>query len=366
VKAPSPVSRRHALRLILAGAASTLALAACQPARLMRRDPSRRLVVRINVYTSAAYAPLLQMRERHLLERELPGLNVEWKIIPAAEEVNQALREGGVDLATGAPTAFLLARESNLPVRLVSGIGALPCAILGRAGLRSLAGIRPADHIAVPDESSLEAAVLQLAALRELGDAQALTANTVVRSHADALPVLKLGNELAAHVAVTPFLELELEGMSAQVPSDVVPRNDIRAPQEPASRRIVAPRNGGPDRLIDSRDLFGGLPTSAVAYALPSLRERSGPILDAFASALAEGTRLASADPIGTAHLLTESDELHAPPERIGEILARSGWQPGPGLVGVTRIAELWRRTDRLHRTSERWSDLAFEGVQGN
>jgi NitT/TauT family transport system substrate-binding protein len=217
----------------------------------------------------------------------------------------------------------------------VSGIGALPCAILGRAGLRSLAGIRPADRIAVPDESSLEAAVLQLAALRELGDAQALAGNTVARSHADALPVLKLGNELAAHVAVTPFLEIELEGP-------------------------------GPDRLIDSRDLFGGLPTSAVAYALPSFRERSGPILDAFASALAEGTRLASADPIGTAHLLTEPDELRAPPDRIGEILAHSGWQPGPGLLGVTRIAELWRRTDRLHRASERWADLAFEGVQGN
>jgi NitT/TauT family transport system substrate-binding protein len=332
--APRP-SRRQALRLLLAGAASTLALSACQPARLIRRDPSRRLVVRINVYTSAAYAPLLQMRERRLLERELPGLSVEWKIIPAAEEVNQALRDGGVDLATGAPTAFLLARESNLPVRLIGGIGALPCAILGRAGLRSLAGIRPADRIAVPDESSLEAAVLQLAALRELGDARALAANTVSRSHADALPVIKLGNELAAHVAVTPFLELELEGT-------------------------------GPDRLIDSRDLFGGLPTSAVAYALPALRERSGPILDAFTSALAEGVRLASSDPIGTARLLTESDDLRAPPERIGAILARSGWQPGPGLTGVTRIAELWRRTDRLHRTPERWADLAFEGVQGN
>jgi NitT/TauT family transport system substrate-binding protein len=302
--------------------------------------------VRINVYASAAFAPLLQVRERRLLEQALPGLSVEWKVIPAAEEVNEALRAGGVDIAVGAPTAFLLAREAGLPVRLVGGIGALPCAILGRSGLRSLAGLRPADRIAVPDENSLEAAVLQLAALRELGDAQALAANTVARPHAEALPVVKLGNELAAHVTVTPFLEIELEGMSAQP--------------------IFAPRSGGPERLIDSRDLFGGLPSTAVAYALPSLRERSGPILDAFTSALAEGTRFAISDPVGTARLLTESEELHAPPERIGEILARSGWQLGPRLLGITRIAELWRRTDRLHRTPERFADLAFEGVQGD
>ena len=133
-----------------------------------------------------------------------------------------------------------------------------------------------------------------------------------------------------------------------------------------SAQPIFAPRSGGPERLIDSRDLFGGLPTSAVAFALPSLRERSGPILDAFSSALAEGTRIALADPVGTARLLTESEELHAPPERIGEILARSGWQPGPRLLGITRLAELWRRTDRLHRTSERFGDLAFEGVQGD
>jgi NitT/TauT family transport system substrate-binding protein len=291
--------------------------------------------VRINLYTSAAYAPLLQMRERRLLETELPGLNVEWKIIPAAESVNQALREGGVDLATGAPTAFLMARETGLPVRLISGIGALPCTILGRVGLRSLGGIRANERIAVPDEQSLEAAVLQLAALRELGDAQALNPNTVVRSHSEALPALKLGNELAAHVAVTPYLELELEGT-------------------------------GPGRLIDSRDLFGGLATTAVAYALPSLRERSGPILDAFTSALAEAVRITASDPVGTARLLTEGEDLHAAPERIGEILARSGWQPGARLAGVTRIAELWRRTDRLHNPSETWTELAFDGVQGN
>ena len=33
-------------------------------------------------------------------------------------------------------------------------------------------------------------------------------------------------------------------GTSAQVLSDVVPQNDIRAPQELVSRRIIAPRSG--------------------------------------------------------------------------------------------------------------------------
>jgi NitT/TauT family transport system substrate-binding protein len=327
--------RRRALKLLVAGAGGALGLAACQPARLVRRDPSRRLVVRINLYLSAAYAPLLQMRERKLLEQALPGLSVEWKVIPAADAVNLALHDGGLDLATGPPTAFLSARQAGLPARLVGGICALPCAVLGRPGLRSLSMIRPTDRIAVPDEASLEAAVLQLAALRELGDPAALNANLAARPHVEALPALKLGSDLAAHVSVTPFLELELEGT-------------------------------GPDRLIDSRDLFGGLPTAALAYALPALREQSGPILDAFTSTLAEAVRISLTDPIGTARLLDEPEELRAAPDRIGEVLARSGWQPGPRLTGVSRIAELWRRTDRLSRGSLAWPDLAFDGVSGD
>ena len=329
------VSRRHALKLLLAGAASTLGLAACQPARLVRRDPSRRLVLRINLYGSAAYAPLLQLRERRMLEAALPGLSVEWKAIPGPEDVNEALRDGGLDLGVGPPTAFLLAREAGLPVRLLCGIAALPCAVVGRAGLRSLGGLRSGDRIAVPDLTSLEAVVLQLAALRELGDPRALNGNLLERSHVEALPALKLGKDFAAHVAVTPFLELELEG-------------------------------AGPERLVDSRDLFGGLPTTALVYGLPSLRERAPTVLAAFTGALAEAARLATADPVGTARLLSEADDLRAAPERIGEILARSGWQPGPRLSGVVRIAELWRRTDRLRQTPATWAELAFEGVQGD
>ena len=318
-----------------AGVGAALGLAACQPARLVRRDPSRRLVLRINLYASAAYAPLLLLRERRMLEEALPGLSVEWKVIPASEDVNEALRDGGLELGVGPPTAFLLAREAGLPVRLLCGVAALPCAVVGRVGLRSLAGVRSSDRVAVPDQAGLEAAVLQLAAVRELGDPRALDANVLERSHVEALPALKLGKDFVAHVAVTPFLELELEG-------------------------------SGPQRLVDSRDLFGGLPTTALVYGLPSLRERAGPILAAFTTTLAEAAQLAAADPVGVARLLSEVDELRAAPERIGEILARSGWQPGLRLTGVVRIAELWRRTDRLRQTPTTWAELAFDGVRGD
>ena len=319
---------------MLGGAAGLVGLTACQPARLIRRDPSRRLVLRINLFGNTPYAPLLQMRERRLLEEAIPGMWVEWKVIPAVESVNEALRDGGIDIATGPPTALLQAREVGLAARVIGSISAVPCAVIGRPGLRSLGSIKRADRIVVPEEASLEASILQLAALRELGDARALDANLTYRSHAEALPALKQGKEFAAHVAVTPYLELELDG-------------------------------AGPERLVDSRELFGGLPTTALAYALPTLRDRAAPLIEAFTEALAEGARLAADDPVGTARLLSETEELRIAPERLGALLERSGWQLGARSLGVTRLAELWQRTGRLRQSPTTWPELAFDGVAG-
>lgn len=331
----SGLTRRRALPLLVGGAAALAGAVGCQPARLVRRDPARRLVLRINLYGTAAYAPLLLMRERRLLEEALPGLSVEWKVIPPAQAVNQALYDGGLDIAAGPPTAFLLAREAGLPARIVGGVAALPCAVISRPGLRSLGGLRATDRVAVPDEGGLEAAVLQLAALRDFGDARALSANLVVRPSLQATMQMREGKALAAQVAVTPYLEVALEGT-------------------------------GPERLIDSRELFGGLPTTALIYTLPALREHPMPLYETFVHGLEEATRQAAGDPLASARLLTDTEELRVSPERLGDILARSGWQPGTRVAGVTRIAELWRRIDRLKRTPAAWSELAFAGVPGD
>ena len=109
---------------------------------------------------------------------------------------------------------------------------------------------------------------------------------------------------------------------------------------------------------VGSTAAFQPGPLMAVYYATKAY-------VQSFTEALAESARLTAADPIGTARLLSDTEELRALPERIGEILRRSGWQPGPRLAGVVRIAELWRRIGRLRRTPTIWAELAFEGVPG-
>jgi NitT/TauT family transport system substrate-binding protein len=189
--------------------------------------------------------------------------------------------------------------------------------------------------IAVPDERSYEAAVLELATLREFGDALALQSRMVRKSHADALVAMRAGREVSVHVSATPYREVELDG------SELV-------------------------RIADDRDLFPEPATAALVYALPSLRERNAALLSTFIDVLAQAAQQAAADPAEAARLTGEPDELKLSRERVGAILAASGWRPGIRLSGVTRIAELWRQTGRLKQTPTAWPALAFDGVDGD
>jgi NitT/TauT family transport system substrate-binding protein len=329
------VTRRGALRRLVGVGAGVLGLTACQPAKLVRRDTTRGLVLRVNYFGSAAYASLLWMRDRKLLEKAVPGLSVEWKPIPDLNAVNDALANGGLDVAAGPPTAFLMAREAGMPARLLAGLSNHPCSIVGRVGLHTLSGLRAGERIAVPDEKSYEAAVLELAALREFGDALALKGRMVGKAHADAVVALRAGTEISAHVSPTPYREVELDGSELT-------------------------------RVVDDTALFLEPATAALTYALPALRERNGPLLATFVDVLGQAIGQVLADPTEAARLIGEPDELKLPRERVAAFLTAAGWRPSTRLAGVTRIAELWRQTDRLHKTPVSWRDLAFDGVDGD
>ena len=292
-------------------------------------------MLRVNYFGNASYAALLHMRDRGMLEKAVPGLTVEWKAIPDADAINDALADGGLDVAAGPPTFFLAAREADVPARIVAGLSTQPCTIVGRVGLHALTGLRSGELIGVPDEKSYEAVVLELAALRELGDPLAFQSRIVRKPHAEALVSMQAGRDISAHVSTTPYREVELQ-----------------------NPELV--------RLVDDRDLFDEPATGSLVYALTALRERNRPLLEVFVEVLTRAAKESAADPADTARLIGETEELKLSRDRVGSILAASGWLPQTRPAGVTRIAELWRQTDRLRQTPTAWSELAFPGVEGN
>jgi ABC-type nitrate/sulfonate/bicarbonate transport system substrate-binding protein len=332
------VVRRHLYQLValcLLPAASCLLVTACQPARLTPREPPRGQVLRINLHRGIGYAPLLIMQSRRLLERRVPGLSVEWKAIPAAETIHEALASGGLDIATGSPTDFLAAREAALPARVLAGLAELPLALVSaRPEVRSIRDLGPDDRIAVPTLGGQEHVILRMAALRELGDWQALDRLVVAKPHPDAFAALLARGEITAHMAIPPYLDQALE-------------------------------SPGLRRLLDAADVLGGPTTMVVAYTTPALREGQATLVDVFREALGEATDLAARDPDATAKLLVDREGFQLPPATLARYLTRPGLTFSTRVRGLPRLATFLQVTGQLERAPTAWRDLAFDDAPG-
>lgn len=273
------------------------------------------------------------MKERGLVQQRVPGLSVEWKVIPKIETLQEALLTGGLDVAVATTTTFLLARASGVPVRALAAISELPIGIVtNRVEARSLRGLRQGDRIAVPDADSHEATMLRMAALRELGDPRALDGLLVGKSQGEGLVALLARRDVTAQAAITPYLD-------------------------------VARDTTGVHRLDDAASLPAA--TTLVAYTLPELRERRRPIFDAFVDALTEAATLATASPESFTKLANEIEELDLSAPALAAYLRRPGVAYGTRFRGLADLAGFLALTEQIRTPAPTWGELTFEGATG-
>jgi NitT/TauT family transport system substrate-binding protein len=310
-----------------------LFVAACQPATAIDREPAGGQTLRINVQAGIGYAPLVVMQTRRLLERRVPGVAVEWKAIPTAEAIHEALLSGGLDVATGSPTAFLVARDRGAPVRVLAGLAEVPMGLVtSRTDARSVRDLGPGDRVAVPALGDLEHAVLRMAALRELGDWRALDPLVVEKPHAEAAAALVARREISAHVAVSPFLEEELA-------------------------------TPGLRRLVRAADLPGSPLTAVVAYTTPALRDHQPRLFEVFVDVLREASGIVARERSAVARLLTERDGFGLAPSALERSFERSGLVYTTQVRGLSRLATLLELTGQIRSSTRDAGDLAFDGV---
>ena len=299
----------------------------------MDREPPRGLALRVNLLAYAPYAPLLVMQERRLIQQRVPRLSVEWKVIPSTQTLHEALLTGGLDVAIGTATTFLLFRASGVPVRALAAVSELPIGIVtNRPEARTLRDLRPTDRIGVLDADSHDATMLRMAALRELGDPRALDSQLVGMSEGEGLAALRARQVLAAQMMTTPYLDV--------------------AQDTPGLRRL--------DEAVTRPAT-----TTLLAYTLPDLRERRRPIFDAFVDALSEAATLVTAAPEALSKLVNETDELDLSPPTLAGYLRRPGVAYGTELRGLSGLAGFLSLTGQIQGPPPTWNDLTFEPARG-
>lgn len=159
-----------------------------------------------------AYAPLQIMKEQKILEKQLPGVQIEWHQLGNTTEIREAMLSGKVDAGFMAIPPFLIGWDKGMQWKIALGLSSSPGGLVtNREDIQFLKDLTPSDRIAVPQPGSVQHILLAMAAERELGDSRKLDNQLVTMNHPDGMSALLAKQDITAHFTSMPYLAKELE-----------------------------------------------------------------------------------------------------------------------------------------------------------
>ncbi len=159
-----------------------------------------------------AYAPLQVMKDEELLEKALPGVDVEWVQLGGPTAIREGMLSGDIDLGFLGVGPMLIGVDTGMDWKCFTALSANEVSfITNREDIKTLADIRPDERIAVLSPGCTQHVLLCMAAEQQFGDATKFDEQLVSLSHPDAMSAMLAGGEIVLHITTPPYADLELE-----------------------------------------------------------------------------------------------------------------------------------------------------------
>lgn len=168
------------------------------------------VTVRLAKQYGMQYTPAYVMEKMNLLEKYLPGANIEWSSFGGGAAITEALISGHLDVGfMGMPPA-IIAIDKGADLKIATGISVPPNVLMVKEErLQSIADLKAEDKIAVPGIGSIQHILLSIAARDKLDKARNFDTNIITMANPDAYSSLISGTEVVGHFTTMPFIEME-------------------------------------------------------------------------------------------------------------------------------------------------------------
>jgi NitT/TauT family transport system substrate-binding protein len=288
-------------------------------------------VIRIVKQPGLGYLGLIVMRARGLLEKQLPGVAVEWNELTSGPVIRDAMLAGQLDIGSGGLAPFILAVDKGLGWKIVGTLNDMPLYLnTYKPEIKSLKDFTPGDKIALPAPGSIQHITLQMAAERELGNPKALDNIIVAMAHPEARAALISKKEITAHLTSPPFQYQELKA-------------------------------GGIHKVLDSYQVVGGPHTFNILWTTEKWAKANPTLMKGFYNALVEALEFINKSPLEAAKVFVESEKSKDTPETT------LGYMKEPGVrfviypTGLMTYAQFMHKTGLIKKLPPSWKEYAFE-----
>lgn len=295
-------------------------------------------VVRITIayQSSVGYAPLIVMKENHLIEDAYAGdIYVNWVEMNNGSEINEGLISGSIDVGTmGVPVA-ITGIEAGSPYRIAFGLSAQPYSILTNSdNINSLTDISASDQIAITNINSQPHILLAMAAKAELGDAHALDSNLTILGNADGYSAI-ISGAVSCHMVISPYNFMEINNKGTTI-------HEIKI----------------------SDDIWPAENTALVGVVTEKLQKNSPDIYEALLTAIDNAMLYIAENPESTAEMLAEGYD--ASPDEILTWMQDTRSSYNSELHGVTSMANFMVKEGFLENGPSSINELIYENVRGD
>jgi len=313
------------------GQSTAVALAVLVAASPTAAEEARQL--RIVKQPGLAYLQLIVMREQKLLEKRLPGVEIEWRQLTSGPVIRDAMVAGQMDIGSGGLGPFIQAIDKGLDWKTLGALDEMPLYLnCARADIKTLKDLKPADRIAMPAIGSIQHVALQMAADKELGNPKALNQQVVAMSHPDGTAAILSKREITCHLSSPPFQYEQL-------------------------------RDPGIHKVFDSYQAAGGPHTFSLTWAGEKWVKANPRLVQAFIDALKEATTFIAAKPAEAARLYVGSEKSKSTPEQILEIMRQDGIKYTVTPSGLVKFASFMQKIGMIKTVPPSWRDYAVESL---
>lgn len=321
-------------------AAACIAVVAAPPVKAEVNE------LRVAKQYGLGYLQLILMEDQKLIEKQakaagLADLKVSWNTFRSSDVMNDALLSGSVDFVCLGPPglSIIWAKTAGTAqeVKGSAGLNSLPLFLNTRdERIKSIRDLGEKDRIALPAvKVSVQAIMLQMAAVKEFGDANyaKLDALTVSMAHPDGLAAFLSGaGEINNHFTSPPFQYRELT------------RPGVR-------------------KLTSSYDIIGTKGSFNIIAATTKFKTANPKVYGVFNAALAEATAMIAKDKQAAAQIYIRVTQDKSPPEEILSMLNDPDIEFHTVPKGLQQIADFMYKVGTIKTKPNSWKDLLHDNL---